>query len=85
MLPGMLDWLETHMTHYAGHEEGRIFMVPDFFVALYNGDGCWHLFKRDAATMQAGFTFESARATGVGLNALKCSLGLEGWTAPKPR
>lgn len=83
MLPGMLDWLEKNMTLYAGHDEGAVYMTNDFFVASYVGDGVWHLFKRDAATVEAGFTNDSAYRKGCGLGRLQRELDLAGFR-PKP-
>jgi hypothetical protein len=78
----MLEWIKANFELVAGHEEGVVHSDERFFVAYYQGDGCWHLFDRETS---APYSFETTLAHGCGLSALKCALGLHGWLSASRR
>lgn len=76
----MHEWLTQHgWEKFEGHGEGSVFSTPALYLAIYNGDGVWHLFDRAEA---ASYDFNTARGRGVGLGSLLVALAT---TASSPR
>jgi hypothetical protein len=68
----MIAWLLANgFAQSAGHDEGLIFFNPQLYVAVYNGDGYWHVFAR---TEDATYDYKTAAAIGNGLAALQVAL-----------
>lgn len=78
----MLEWLLANGWAEVGATDvGFIFGTSKLFVSLFNGDGYWLLFRRDA---NGSYDWEDAVDRGTGLKQLRAALALLNGSSPLP-